>query len=109
MSTTKEPFEPGVYLSKDICKLFQVGINEIPRAIESGLIPKPIATTEKGQTRRWSKAAVDSALGLNLTDNIMLRSIIREELATVLGEASERSKPHIFFESPEEAGAPTRV
>ena len=56
----------GVYLSKDIQRLFNLGANEINSAIQNGTIPKPLPTSSKGK-KRWAKAIVNKQLGINST------------------------------------------
>ena len=77
--------EPQVLFSKDICRLFDCGVNEIPRLISEGTIPKPLPCKQRGR-RRWAKAAVNRKLGINdsVTVELEVRRLVSEELARLL-------------------------
>lgn len=70
-----------VYFTKDICRMYGLGINSIPSAIKTGIVPKPLKGSSDSGKRRWSKAVVDKHLGK--TDRDQIRAIVREEIAAM--------------------------
>lgn len=75
--------------------LYDVSVNEIQKKIDEGLIPKPLPSKGRS-TRKWSRAAVDRALGISLTDNRNLRRIIREEVTSILSKIVDDNRPRIL-------------
>jgi hypothetical protein len=88
MSTTpnrpsQDP-ESAVYLSLEICRLFECSPNEIPQLIEARIIPAPLPSTGPRGKRRWLKSKVDRKLGIS-TELRVLRDIVRDEVRRALG------------------------
>ncbi len=53
----------AIYDTADICKLYDCGINEIPKLIKSKTIPQPLPGKPRAK-RRWSKHVVNKKLGI---------------------------------------------
>ena len=85
-----EILESGVYFTKDIMRLFECGVNEVPRLVEEGTIPRPLPSKNRGR-KRWSRAAVDRKLGIapSQTDESDVRRLIAEEMARLFTGAAQ--------------------
>jgi hypothetical protein len=75
---------PEVYLTLDICALFECSPNEIPALLDAGIVPEPLPTTAPRGKRRWLKSKVDRKLGIR-PEASLLRQVVREEVARALG------------------------
>ena len=80
-----EMLESGVYFTKDIMRLFECGVNEVPRLVQEGTIPRPLPNKDRGR-KRWSRAAVNRKLGISPshTDESDVRRMIAQEMARLL-------------------------
>lgn len=82
MTTEKKP---AVYMTGDICKLFNCGINQVPVLIARGVIPKPLpskAAPGINPKKRWAKGVVDKRLGIDPDMEDRVRQIVAEMLQT---------------------------
>lgn len=70
--------QSAFYMTNDIMGLYGCSINQIPKLIKRGLIPKPMKF-HTGEPRRWLKSVVNDQLGINV-DEHYLRQIVREEI-----------------------------